>query len=258
MKRAFLFCLLVLVLGAGILLARIQSPSPSTSVFASVFKVPFAAVHTAWSWVAGLGIYPRLRAENAQLRHEITELSFQLSRLRDAAVEIDSLRRLLKLREEINVPGVAASVVAFDPSPYSNSFWIDRGEEDGIKCGAPVLAYTGLVGSVVQAGARTSQVLMLTDPNQRVGALIRRTGEQGVAAGTLGKNLRLKYLGPESEAIPGDLVVTSGAGGRIPKGLVIGFLAAEPVKPDRQAERETVLQPAVDLDRVQDVWVVLR
>lgn len=125
--------------------------------------------------------------ELAALKHTAgreTPDDFQMTELR---LENQRLSQLLELRRILpsNMgKAVFARVIARSPSAWNRVLLIDKGEEQGIRVNTPILSESSLIGKVIEAGPEVSKVLLITDPNSRIGALIQRTRHQGILYGT--------------------------------------------------------------------------
>jgi rod shape-determining protein MreC len=99
---------------------------------------------------------------------------------------------------------------------------IDKGANDGIAIGMPVMSANGLLGQVESVGAFTSSVRLITDPSSGVSVFLQASRAEGILGGSPERLLYLNYMPIDSKVEPGDVVITSGAGGVFPKGIVIG------------------------------------
>jgi rod shape-determining protein MreC len=196
-----------------------------------------------------------LREENTQLRQETATLKRRLEQLQDQALETQRLERLLAMRQASQAEFLTARVVGKDATNWFKTILLDRGSLDGVRRNQPVLAPDGLIGKVVEVTPATARVQLLTDPMNSVGGLIQRTRVTGIVSGNLGAGARVRYLPLMADVVVGDEVVTSGMGGVFPKGILIGRIAAV----DRRSGalfQDAVLQPAVDLSRLEEVLVL--
>ncbi len=192
----------------------------------------------------------RLRKENADLRRE-------LARVEEVFQENQRLRSLLEFRDALAQPAVAARVVGRNATPWLRTAVLDKGAADGIRVDAPVVTPEGLVGRVYEVSDRASRVLLLTDPNSAVDALIQRTRAQVVVEGGLGRRCRVLYLPRGEEVEVGDPVVTSGLDGVFPKGILLGRIAAVEQRPGEVFQRAE-LEPGADFGRLEEVLVLPR
>ncbi|MGQ9683293.1 MAG: rod shape-determining protein MreC [Anaerolineae bacterium] len=234
---------------------------------ASVVVAPVQ--YTVQAIVRGLGDFARtpydlqqLRSENKRLQSQVDELIYQITLLREIELENKELRDLLNMRDQspdVLGPGadlVFAEVIGRDPSNLLRFLMIDRGSKDGLAEGMPVMTARGLVGQVREVHPSSAKVMLLTDPASAINALVQRSRATGIVEGQTGNNLVLRYL-PQTAGVAqeGDLVLTSGLGGHLPRRLLIGEIV-EVRHSDVEMFQEARLRPAVDLDRLEAVIVV--
>jgi rod shape-determining protein MreC len=197
-----------------------------------------------------------VQRENLQLREEVERLRADVSGMQEARNENERLRRLLNYPETGTGPRVAARVVGINPDANRLTVRIDRGEADGVRRNMAVVTPEGVVGQVLRATSGTADVLLLVDPNSRLGVRVQRTRARADAAGTGDDRLlRLDYLVRTEQLEEGDPVVTSGTDGVYPPGLMVGRVT--------QVQRQgagmflgAALLPAVDFSRLEEVLVV--
>ncbi|MFI5340043.1 MAG: rod shape-determining protein MreC [Candidatus Methylomirabilales bacterium] len=195
------------------------------------------------------------REENKRLQLEATTLKRRLEQLQDQAMETQRLERLLAMRQASQAEFLTARVVGKDATNWFKTILLDRGSLEGIRRNQPALAPDGLVGRVVEVTLTSARVQLLTDPVSAVGGLIQRTRVTGIVSGNLGAGARVSYLPLMADVAVGDEVVTSGMGGVFPKGLLIGRITS--VERNSGALfQEATLQPAVDLSRLEEVFIL--
>lgn len=195
-------------------------------------------------------------AENRVLRRRIVELQTKNARLRYCFEENRRLRTMLNLTPLTTPSYAAAEVVSVSPSNWFSRVGINRGTSDGVRSGDLVMAPGGLVGQVVLVARRRAQVLLLTDQQSGVGAMVQRSRARGVLQGTGGNTCNLVYLTTEADVRVGDAVVTSGLGDVFqPKGLFIGSVIAL-VKDLHSSTQVATVQPAVDLGKLEEVFLL--
>lgn len=171
---------------------------------------------------AGMGDYFFAVSENRRLKVELA--AARTLRERAAALEDENARyrALLGLAIDPPVPMVTARAVSESRGPYANTRLVNAGAERGVKVGHPVLSENGLVGRVIGVSPRVSRVLMLTDAASRTPVMIQRTRARAILTGDGGWAPELAYLRGRDAAQDGDLVLTSGDGGVLPRGLTVG------------------------------------
>ena len=196
-----------------------------------------------------------VREENRRLQFEATTLKRRLEQLQDQAMETQRLERLLAMRQASQAEFLTARVVGKDATNWFKTVLLDRGRLEGIRRNQPALAPDGLVGRVVEVTLTSAKVQLLTDPVSAVGGLIQRTRVTGIVSGNLGAGARVSYLPLMADVAVGDEVVTSGMGGVFPKGILIGRITS--VERNSGALfQEATLQPAVDLSRLEEIFIL--
>jgi rod shape-determining protein MreC len=196
----------------------------------------------------------RRRAEIDRLEARITDLEQQTVRLEEAEQENVRLRDLLAFRERLAGEVRAAAVIGRDATGLARTLTIDRGERDGIVKGAAVLAPAGVVGQVFLASPHAARVLLITDHNSGVDAIVQRTRARGIVEGTVTEDCGLKFVKRTEDLQAGDVVVTSGVDGIFPRGLPIGQLT----NVDKRGQglfQYAAVRPFVDFDRLEEVLV---
>jgi len=196
-----------------------------------------------------------VQEENQQLRREIEFLRGQAADLREMAAANQRLGELLRFQAKASSQTVAARVVGHDATNWYHGVVLDKGERDGIQVEMGVVTLTGAVGRVVKSSASSSVVLLITDPNNAVTALIQRTRDEGIIEGTFEGKVRMKYIPLLSTVRAGDPVVTSGLAGGFPKGVPVGTITH--IQKDEGGLFQTAdVQPDVDFTKLEEVLVV--
>lgn len=208
---------------------------------------------------AGVGEILGLFSLQSQNRHLAAEVQ-QLAKLRlQTAIliaENRDLRALLQIKGEAGLKGaVGALIIGRDPTAWFQTITIDRGRQAGIRSGEAVVAPGGVVGRVTAAGSNQATVLLLTDPESEVGAVVGPARDPGVLGGAGADNLRLTLFQREASVRVGEAVTTSGLGGVFPRGLPLGRVVAV-ARSDFGLEEYALVKPAVDLDRLDGVLVL--
>jgi rod shape-determining protein MreC len=156
------------------------------------------------------------------------ELDVANARLRAARADARSLaqlKRLMAVREPSRHVLVTTRIAAATGGSVVRTAMLAVGRSAGIGPGLPVIADTGLIGQIVEAGEQSARVLLLTDNASRVPVIVERTGQPGIAAGRGVPSLLLTdRVGAEQPLQPGDRVVTSGDGGVFPPGVPVGVV----------------------------------
>jgi rod shape-determining protein MreC len=194
--------------------------------------------------------------ENEELKRENGALKLQITQLQSKAGEADRLAALLKFRQtNMDVPMVAARVIGGSADSVSQTIYLDRGERDGIRRNMGVITPDGVVGKVIESYKDTAQVLLLTDKDSGVGAMMVESRVQKPVGGTGEPLLLLKYVSNEDNSVnPGDRIVTSGMDRIFPRDLPVGTIAD--IKPGSTFKQIRV-KPAASLERLEEVLVLL-
>ncbi|MCY4329267.1 MAG: rod shape-determining protein MreC [Endozoicomonadaceae bacterium] len=155
--------------------------------------------------------------ENRQLKDDYLLLQYRLQQITQLSTENEKLKTLLHASKEL--PGVVkiGSVTGISPDPQIKEITINRGLKDGVFIGQPVLDASGIIGQIINTSYFSARVLLLTDSNSRIPVEVSRTGYQTIAAGNYIDNLLILLNIPDTTDIKvGDLLVSSGLGGRFP------------------------------------------
>jgi rod shape-determining protein MreC len=194
--------------------------------------------------------------ENEELKRENGTLKLQITQLQSKAGEADRLAALLKFRQtNVDVPMVAARVIGGSADSASQTIYLDRGERDGIRRNMGVITPDGVVGKVIESYKDTAQVLLLTDKDSGVGAMLMDSRVQKPVGGTGEPLLVMKYISNEDNSVnPGDRIVTSGMDQIFPRDLPVGTIAD--IKAGNTFKQIRV-RPAANLERLEEVFVLL-
>ena len=193
--------------------------------------------------------------ESEQIRRENDALKLQITQLQGKAAEADRLAALLNFRQsQASVPMIGARVIGTGAGTASLTIQLDRGERDGIRKNMGVITPDGVVGKVVEAYPNASQVLLLTDKESGVGAMLADSRVQGPVGGLGEPLLVMKYVPNDDTVNLGERVITSGMDRIFPRDLPVGTVAE--IKPGNQFKQIRV-KPAANLERLEEVLVLL-
>ena len=198
------------------------TPSRQTQSLAGAVAAP---VRWLGGVGAGIGDYFFAVSENRRLKAELAAARNWRDKAATLEDENARYRAMLGLAVDPPVPMVTARAVTESRGPYANTWLISAGSERGVKVGHPVLSENGLVGRVIGAAPKVSRVLMLTDAASRTPVMIQRTRARAILTGDGGGAPELAYLRGRDAVRDGDLVLTSGDGGVLPRGLTVGRVA---------------------------------
>src|SRR5438105_4268052 len=200
-----------------------------------------------------------LERDNGSLRVENRQLKATNQALRDVEHEVNRLRHALNYRERSVFKLVPAEIITRDSSTWWRTVTINRGKQDRVESDMPVVTDEGLVGKTTTVSANIAIVLLVSDEHCRVAANVEGTREQGIVTGErvmggVAPLLNLNFLSKQANLQAGQKAYTSGVGGVFPPGLLIGTVKEFRV---RELDGQAQLTPAVDLTKLEDVFVVV-
>ena len=251
----FVFLALIFVLPkqSGGLLQHMGGPVAEVVAFPlHGFAALTSRVGAFWDGYVAL---QRVHVENQQLRREVEFLHGQNNKLREAAAAGHRWGSLLGFKEREWPNAVTAEVIGRDSTNWYRGVLLNRGTRDGIQTDLGVLTRAGMVGQVVKTTPSSSVVLLVTDPNIAVTALVQRTRDEGIVTGTPRGLVRMKYIPLLSTIRKGDVVVTSGLMGKFPKGLMIGVVKGIE-KTEDEPFQSAEIAPIVDFSKLEEVVVI--
>ena len=260
-SRALQTTIIFLVVGGVIALALGGYFSSASNVFTGSlvnlqtwFSSRFIAVQeflTAPRDVASL------RQRNAELEAEVSELQAQVIQLQQQVGETEILAALVDFsRANPDNTYKAAEVIGRDPSPFLHYVIINRGSNDGILRGMPVVTDQGLVGRVDAVIANAARVQLITDPASNVNVRLENAETDASLVGSVTGDLELELISQETNVEAGDLVLTSGLGGGYPPDLIVGQVVNIRAR-DFDLFQQATVQPVVDFNRLQIVLIIV-
>ena len=198
-----------------------------------------------------------LKEQNKGLQATNLLNSFKLQKLRGLERENLRLRELLGSSFRLPERVLMAELLRIDSDLFSQHVVINKGESDAIFEGQPVLDSNGVMGQVMAVSQFSSRVILLTDPSHGTPVQVNRNGLRSVARGRgLNKLLQLEYLPHNSDVRVGDLLVTSGLGGRFPTGYPVGTIISVNESPGKNFSEVTV-KPTANIETSREVLLVL-
>lgn len=191
----------------------------------------------------------RLERENLVLQGR----SLQMASLQAENVR---LRALLNSSALLRDDVLVAELVGVSPDPARHQLVLNKGANDGVFVGQPLIDADGLLGQVVEVSRESSRALLITDATHSVPVQVNRNGVRAIAEGTsaLG-SLEVHHVSATTDIQEGDLLVTSGLGGRFPVGYPVAIVRAV-VRDPGEAFAEIIATPSAALDRSRHVLLV--
>jgi len=199
-----------------------------------------------------------LQEENEALRNRLLILEAKSQRLSAITAEVNRLRELLNASSIVDDSILVSEIIGINPDPYLHEVIVNKGSDEGIFVGQPVLDSQGLVGQVTEVTPLSSRVLLISDHNHAVPIQINRNGSRGIlmGIGVLDK-LELANIPDTADVKVGDLLVSSGLGGKFPPGYPVARISSiihDPGEPFAKIEA----MPLAELNRSRHILMVFR
>lgn len=197
-----------------------------------------------------------LLTENQQLKQQLFLIRSDLLRMAELSQENRRLRELLGSPVTQDSRKMVASILAVDSDPFVYQVVINKGFENHVYEGQPVVNDQGVIGQVVSVGKTTSRVLLISDISHALPVRVLRNDLRAIASGTgIINELELKNLPRNVDIKEGDILVTSGMGGHFPEGYPVAQVT-EIVKTPQGAFAEIKAEPLATLDRLRYVLLL--
>jgi rod shape-determining protein MreC len=215
---------------------------------------PFELTQDAWRHYVSL---LDVSDTNQGLRARLAAVEEENLQLREALIASGRLARIAEIRADFEVPMLPSELVGVDPSPWFRSVLIDRGREQGVRSGMPLISEQGLVGLVTATSAHAAKAMLVLDRQSAVDGIVQRSRSRGIVRGRGTTELDFEFVVRGSDVRIGDVVISSGLGGVYPKGVRIAEVVSvsDPGSGLMQTAR---LVPSVDFGRLEQVFVMLR
>lgn len=189
--------------------------------------------------------------ENVLLKEQLQMQQSDLVRLDSLKKENDELRTLLGSPLRNDEYKKVAQVLLVDTNPYSYQITLDKGTREGVFIGQPVVDEKGVVGQIFKTAYNTSRAILICDSQHAIPVQVLRNGITMVAVGNgCNNDLLLDFLPNNVDIQVGDVLVTSGLGGRFPKGYPVAMVSS--VKVDMHDSTPVIsATPTADLKRLR-------
>jgi rod shape-determining protein MreC len=197
-----------------------------------------------------------LRQRNAELEAQVAGLQARIVQLEGQVADTEALAALVRFsRTSPESSYMAASVIGRDPSPFLHYIMIDRGSNDGIRRGMPVVTDQGLVGRIDAVVGNAARVQLITDAASSINIRLDKAKAEAVLIGSLAGDLSLDLVSQDVIIDAGDVILTSGLGGGFPPDLIVGQVLAVR-KQDSDLFQQVDIQPIVDFTQIKIVLVI--
>lgn len=197
-----------------------------------------------------------LRAENAQLKNEAALLQSEIVALQENLAQSEILYTLLDFaRTNPEHEYVAATVIGREITPFLQYIIIDKGSNDGLRHGMPVVTQQGLVGRIDALISDASRIQLITDANSTVNVKLQTAEVEGLVRGSVTGEITLDMVPVETEVQVGDILMTSGLGGTYPANIFVGQILTMQSKLNVLFQTGSI-QPVVDFSNLSAVLVI--
>jgi len=232
-----------------------------------ILKTAFTPLIAAQQWLSGkyqaaveFFTMPRdvatLRQQNTELQNKVSSLETQLVQTQQQMQELQVLSALVGFaRDNPENQYIGGSVIGRDPVPFLRVVQINKGSDDGLRHGMPVVTQQGLVGRIDAVTAGAARVQLITDSNSAVNVRLQSTGTEAILVGSVTGEVSLQEVPQDIILKPGELILTSGLGGNYPQGIVVGQVITVR-KRENDLFQTASIQPAVDLANLPAVLVI--
>jgi rod shape-determining protein MreC len=259
-SRSLQTTIIFLVIGGILLLALGGFFSTASNQFTRTFVTIQTWISSRYQGIQDFVTAPRdivsLRTRNAELESQVSQLQAQVIELQQRVSETEILAALVDFsRTNPESTYKAAAVIGRDPSPFLHYIIINRGSNDDIRRGMPVVTNQGLVGRVDAVIADAARVQLITDPASAVNVQLQNADTDAVLVGSVTGDVTLDMISQDVIVKSGDLILTSGLGGGYPPDLILGQVVTVRTLEFELFQQATV-QPAVNFNRLPIVLVI--
>lgn len=219
------------------------------------------AVENTFESVENIG---SLKEENETLKKEIAKLEELNTKYEDIIMRSDFLKNEANLKDNSKYTFISSQVIGKDPGNWFDRFIIDKGANDGVKKGDPVIqaieidedvVIEGLIGRIIEVGDNWSKVISIIDEGSNVSFKSIRTQNGGIIQGSLEGEASGYLFDTKSDIVEGDKLLTSGLGGVFIDGLYIGEIKSIEKK-DEELIQRIKIKPAIDFKNIYKVYII--
>ncbi len=256
------FIVFFILLAAAVVLSMLQSRSVLAPAEGAIAEVPRpitylfrGTITAAKNFGSYFGTAHSLSTQNAQLESQVRSLQGQVATLSEEQLQNQVLKQELGYRQVTTLSLVPATVIATDPTGFTQTVVIDAGTSAGVKTGDSVLSQGVFVGSVASATPLTSKVTLITDPSSAIDVELADSGENGILEGSYGSGTVIDSVSPKATLTTGEQVVTANLNANVPANVLVGSVGDILSNKNDLLQRATVIS-AVNISDIQFVDVV--
>jgi len=193
--------------------------------------------------------------ENFELKNQLGKSIEIKNRYEELELENIRLKKFVNFTDQVPGTYVAAQIIARDPSPWFKTIMINKGTKDGLAKGGHVLVSEGIVGQIIKVSNSYSKILLITDRNSAVDAIVQNSRVRGIVKGNNEDNCSFVYALRKDEVKEDEIIVSSGLDQVFPKGLKIGRVLRVK-KLHSQLFQDVIIETSVDFDKLEEVLVL--
>ena len=248
-----IFSIFLLIIGKIDDSFLVKFKSKILDISSTVLEVIGKPVNSISTSINGISNFLFIYSQNTNLKYENEELYKWKDLAQKLLEENKELKQLLNSVN--NLPGnyVTAKIISNSAGNYIKTITINVGKNDGVLLGNAVVNNWGMVGRIVELGNKASRVLLTTDINSQIPIYFERSKYRAILIGKNSDLLEIKFLKNRVNLMDQDRLITSGEGGLLPRGLVVGTYYKEI---NRSANKIQIL-PTKNWDRFNNLNVIL-
>jgi rod shape-determining protein MreC len=218
-----------------------------------MINLPVAATH----WVDNsLSSRETLQEENDRLKLQQTLFKARLQTLQSLKAENQRLRELLQSSKKVSERVLIGELLSVDLEPFTRQIVINKGSRDDAYLGQPLVDAEGAMGQIVHLGPFSSTAMLITDANHAIPVQVNRNGLRAIAQGTGAPDkLDIPYLPISADIVQGDLLTTSGLGGRFPAGYPVAMVTSV-IKDPTLPYAVITAMPTAQLEQAREVLLL--
>lgn len=232
-----------------------------------LFSISVSPLISAQSWISKRYLAfrdffgsPRdmatLREENITLHNEVAQLQSEIIALQENLAQADILYTLLDFaRNNPEHEYEAATVIGREISPYLQYIIIDKGSNNGIRYGMPVVTQQGLVGRIDAVISDAARIQLITDAGSVVNVRLKTANAEGQVSGSITGEVGLDMVPVDAQVDIGEVILTSGLGGTYPPNIFLGQVLSMQSHQNALFQTGSV-QPIVDFTSLSAVLVI--
>lgn len=260
MQKRFSIVLLITVFAAVLIFVESKGFLGNTPSFIAKASTPVSILfsdlsHQISTSFSGVFNLSKLQKENAGLKDANNRLQAEVAQLQEAKKENEKLRADLRFVTNANYTYEAAEVTVIEPSNLRGMISVNKGAKNGIKSGMAVISEGFMVGKIVEVTENNSKILLITDPSSAIPVTLQQANTSGLAKGQIGTGVAMEKISQGEKINEGDTVISSGLGGEIPRGLILGFVT-KVEKQDNSLFVTGDIRPAANLYGLSRVIII--